>query len=280
MGSNRSGSRVISIGNYVIVLLTSDGIVEHGDDDDDDLNVTGAIKMSGFVRSSLILLVSIGIAPVAKVEAYCFGAGKNPSFTGPPKVEQIDLRTVKVSWSGLVQQAECADQFLVKYWEKAQGPNKFKTTELLKTDKFSIDIEVTPRVLYRFQAVAREDKGAILGIDWNRSPERDFKTSQHNKEVEPTSSAATEDDDNYQLNAADKDIITPNVVENQDQNPIFTLTVWKIGIIVVCGVVFLLIIVGVVYKFACSKKSEDSDIEEDDEDEDDDEFLEKEKFEA
>jgi hypothetical protein len=47
-------------------------------------------------------------------------------FTGPPKVEQIDLATVRVSWEGLVTQRECADQFLVKYWQRT-NPQSYLT---------------------------------------------------------------------------------------------------------------------------------------------------------
>jgi hypothetical protein len=42
-------------------------------------------------------------------------------------------------------------------------------------------VKVVPKVDYQFQAVAREDKGPIVGIDWNKSPLTDFKTSMHNK---------------------------------------------------------------------------------------------------
>jgi len=51
-------------------------------------------------------------------------------------------------------------------------------------------MQVTPKAEYQFQAVAREDKGTIGGVDWNKSPLTDFKTSTHNTnivvEVAPT----------------------------------------------------------------------------------------------
>jgi hypothetical protein len=57
-------------------------------------------------------------------------------FTGPPKVEQIDLATVRVSWEGLVTQRECADQFLVKYWQRT-NPQSYLTSDLVcKTQQF------------------------------------------------------------------------------------------------------------------------------------------------
>ena len=41
---------------------------------------------------------------------------------------------------------------------------------------------MTPKITYQFQAVAREDKGVIGGIDWNKSPTVEFKTSTGNRE--------------------------------------------------------------------------------------------------
>ena len=57
-----------------------------------------------------------------------------------------------------------------------------QTTDLVKTTDDSIDITVTPKIMYQFQAVAREDKGVIGGIDWNKSPTVEFKTSSTNRE--------------------------------------------------------------------------------------------------
>ncbi len=64
-----------------------------------------------------IHLILLALAP-GDVNAYCWEPGKNPDFTGPPKVEQVDMRTVRVSWFGLVKQRKCADQFLVKFWQR------------------------------------------------------------------------------------------------------------------------------------------------------------------
>ena len=36
--------------------------------------------------------------------------GKNPSFTAPPSILQLDLMTIWISWKGLVVNSECADQ--------------------------------------------------------------------------------------------------------------------------------------------------------------------------
>ena len=107
----------------------------------------------------LILLIT----PVPQASAYCWEPGKNPKFTGPPKVEQVNVRKVRVSWFGLVEMRDCADQFLVKYWPSS-SPSNYMTTTLVNNDVNAIDVEVTPFVPYEFQAVAREDKGLIGGI--------------------------------------------------------------------------------------------------------------------
>ena len=58
------------------------------------------------------------------VRGWCYGIGKNPTFTGPPRVEQMDdLSSVKVSWDGLVDYLECADNFLISYWIKGMQWN-------------------------------------------------------------------------------------------------------------------------------------------------------------
>ena len=216
--------------------------------------------------------------PVSLVEAYCWEPGKNPYFTGPPIVKQVDIQTVRVSWFGLVEMRECTDQFLVKYWQKID-PQGYKLTELVNPQVNSIDIKVAPKVDYEFQAVAREDKGSIAGVDWNKSPIAVFKTSAYNTEV----TDKPEKIDNPVVH------VQPSVDPNPQQDGVrkreepdkVALSIELIAIIVVCSVVFLLIVVGVVYKLACAQKSEE-DIEDDEEedDEDEDDIPEKEKFEA
>ena len=49
---------------------------------------------------------------------------------------------------------------------------------LVETSENAMEVEVTPGVMYMFQAVAREDKGVIGGIDWNKSMAVEFKTSR------------------------------------------------------------------------------------------------------
>ena len=123
------------------------------------------------------------------VYSYCWQVGWNPSFTRSPKIQQIDLATVRVSWDGIVSNRECVDQFLVKYW-KIRGIRMVKNARHQRgwTEGFMLsdqvdntvnytDIEVTPKVPYMFQAIAREDKGAVGGVEYNKSPAILFQTS-------------------------------------------------------------------------------------------------------
>lgn len=126
----------------------------------------------------LFLLLLQFVLNYDSVLCYCFGAGQNPGFTGPPQVSQIRLDLVRISWRNLVDKKECADNYVVKYWPKS-APNDYKLSELVDKNKNFVDLEVKPRVSYRFQAVAREEKGLIGGVDWNKSPLVDFTTSTH-----------------------------------------------------------------------------------------------------
>ena len=123
------------------------------------------------------------------VSSYCWQVGWNPSFTQTPKIEQIDLATVRVSWDGIVRNRECVDQFLVKYW-KIRGIRMTKNARHQRgwTEGFMLsdqvdnsvnftDIEVTPKAPYMFQAIAREDKGTVAGVEYNKSPAILFQTS-------------------------------------------------------------------------------------------------------
>jgi len=234
--------------------------------------------MDKLMSQMVLAAFLIGFTPVDHAEAYCWEPGKNPSFTGPPKVEQIDLRTVKVSWFGLVSMRECADQFLVKYWQK-NDPQAYKMTDLLPNDDFSTDIKVVPKVEYSFQAVAREDKGSIAGIDWNKSKTTDFKTSQYNNAVKPTATDRGGSSLNdVRQDSDDKPSVTVAGAGGGHSLDTQSMSVELIAIIIVCSVVLLLIVVGLIYKVACSKKSEDSD--EDEDEDDDDDIPEKEKFDA
>ena len=256
--------------------------------------------MFGLYCASFILTLVLH-APVSLVQAYCWQIGHNPDFTGPPKAEQVDLRTVRISWFGLVNYRHCTDQFLIKYWQKSD-PIDYELTDLVSKEVNSIDIKVTPKVEYQFQVVAREDKGIVGGIDYNYSPTIDFKTSAYNPEVkdppevvnvggggsglDTSSSSGSQPRETGRSQSELKPSSDPRTVQRRPEDKgsgleEVNLSIELIAIIVVCSVVFLLIVVGIVYKLACAQKSQD-DMEDDDDDDDDDEddIPEKEKFEA
>lgn len=52
-----------------------------------------------------------------------------------------------------------------------------KKFELFMFHPGIIPVQVIPKVDYQFQAVAREDKGPIGGVDWNKSPIAEFRTT-------------------------------------------------------------------------------------------------------
>ena len=60
-------------------------------------------------------------------------------------------------------------------------------TSFISTQVFFSTIKVTPRVEYTFQVIAREDKGSLLGVDYNKSKTTTFMTSRLNINNQPPS---------------------------------------------------------------------------------------------
>ena len=188
-------------------------------------------------------------------------------------MQQVDLRTVRVTWEGIVEYEKCVDNYLVKYWQKSD-PQGYKMTELIDKQHYTSDIEIIPKVNYVFQVIAREDKGGLLGIDYNKSDQKEFKTSAYNSNVKPTTpkpavvpKATVADNDNIVGPASD---LQDEVVREENGGKLLAgFNIELIAIIIVCSIVLLLILVGLVYKLTCAKKTEDID-DDDDEDEHDD----------
>jgi len=237
-----------------------------------------------------IVLAFISFLYVPLASAYCWEIGRNPYFTAKPVVQQVDLRTVRVSWNGLVESVECADQFLVKYWPR-NSPQDWIMTDLIQTDQFSTEITVTPKLPYVFQVIAREDKGSFAGIDYNKSDQTEFKTSAFNKNVSPTpkpkapsppsGGKPTEPATSNEVQSPPSKVedIVPREETVVQNNKLFaSLSVELMAVIVVCSVVLLLIFVGLIYKLACAKKTEDIDDDDEEEDEDDEDHFEKERL--
>ena len=95
-------------------------------------------------------LIILG-ATLPDCNAYCALLGQNPGFSAPPKVEQISLTSVRVSWEGLVTRIDCADQFIVKSWN-ARNPNDYQMSDLLPVTQFSYTVtDLVPNQNYVFQ---------------------------------------------------------------------------------------------------------------------------------
>jgi len=141
-----------------------------------------------------------------------------------------------------------------------------------------VDINVVPKVKYAFQAVAREEKGAIGGVDWNKSPQAVYQTSTtggqeytggertpfarfDNEKSELKGVRVTESD------AFDYDTtVGPKVRGWGMKLEIFILSC--VGLLVL-----LLITVGVIYRFGCAggkKLDEDEESAADSDDDGDD----------
>ena len=136
-------------------------------------------------RYIIVLHILLLCNSLKLANSYCWQAGWNPGFNGNPTVTQITITSVQVSWQGVVINVECADQFVVKYWKL--GTTNYKMSDLVANNIEAVILTgITPRVEYNYQVVAREDKGALLGIDYNRSPVVKFTTSRLAPNVKPS----------------------------------------------------------------------------------------------
>jgi len=97
-------------------------------------------------------------------------------------VEQLTLTSVRVSWAGTLQEAECADNILVKHYKGIHtGTYRISDPPLDTSVTSYIVYDVMPEVEYTYQVIAREEKG-LLGVDYNRGEKTKFTTSLHNRE--------------------------------------------------------------------------------------------------
>lgn len=172
------------------------------------------------------------------VHGYCAGLGANPGFRGPPRVEQVTLTSVRVTWTGLVTRGECADQFIVKSW-LARNPNDYKMSDLLPTTQFSFIVrDLVPNQDYVFQAIAREDKG-ILGKDWNKSDKTFFRTASYNPTVPPEEIAKS---------IGPSSVVNPEIAERKP------VSVFMLVGIVIASLLGALIVFGAVWNFIKIKR--------------------------
>lgn len=231
------------------------------------------------LASSLLLLFEIRLT-----SSYCTGPGKNPSFISGPTVEQVGLTSVVVSWEGLVKQLDCADQFVVKWWNR-NDPSDYQLSDMLMTSVTSFQANhLTPHRAYAFQAIAREDKG-WLGADWNKSPTVYFTTTRHNPTVapvhndvkHPTVDKRVEEELNPDYGFGEDEDLYKHpqkgrpLTEEEDTRG--TLSFLVIVGIVLAALLGVLVVVGVVYNITKKKEFEDDDEDGEDSDESSEDSL-------
>jgi len=193
------------------------------------------------------LLMALGLQVLPGCEAYCSILGPNPGFSSAPRVEQVSLTSVRVSWHNIVTKIECADQFIVKSWN-ARSPNDYEMSNLLPLSQFTYVVtDLVPNQDYVFQVVAREDKG-ILGKDWNKSPQTLYRTGRQNPTVPPNS-------DNTYTNPTREGPIPAR----SDQSRPNTQSVFTMGGITVGILLAVLILVGVFWNILQKRRRKTAD---------------------
>lgn len=203
--------------------------------------------------------------------SYCTGPGANPTFISGPTVQQVSLTSVLLSWEGLVKRLDCADQFVVKWWNR-NDPSDYELSEMLMTSTTSWQVNhLIPHRAYAFQAIAREDKG-WLGAEWNKSPTVHFTTTRHNPTVAPIQN-------NVKHPTVDKRVEVDELNEDygfgEDENlhknrekvrPLTEEEDTKMSFVVIVGIVLaallaVLVVVGAVYNITKKKKEFDENDE-------------------
>ena len=111
------------------------------------------------VGGFLPLLLLAVLDQASQANGWCVGIGRNPVFTATPRISQEGLGAVQISWSGMVEDLDCADNFLVSYWVRGQ-PHKYELTPFMSPKATGVTIsDLSTNVPYVFQVIARENKG-------------------------------------------------------------------------------------------------------------------------
>jgi len=206
--------------------------------------------------------------------AYCTWAGANPYWTGAPTVEQLTLTSVRVSWAGLLERADCADSMLVKHY-KGDNTNDFSMSDPLSVTTNSYIVrDVVPLQSYTYQVIAREEKG-LFGVDYDRSPKTKFTTRQSNTNIakdDPLPVTAEEAGGDTETAGEEEEgqqpVYNPEAADTGSSliNPPASGTAiggMKLEIfmgIVIGSLIVFIVAVGIVYN-CCRRKTADKDIE-------------------
>merc|ERR1712020_164174 len=84
--------------------------------------------------------------------------GPSCRFNSAPKVEQVAIDKVKVSWHDVVPNLGCLNEFIINYWEKGKSKVWDGTfVGPLGANQFSTEIKVTPSQSYQLQLKTRKN---------------------------------------------------------------------------------------------------------------------------
>jgi len=187
------------------------------------------------VMMSALLFLVISLVPLVN--------GGCTSKFGAPKVEQVALDKVKVSWDGLVPNfLSCWDFFIIRYWEEGKDEVHDATSVgPLGANQFSTEIKVKPRQRYVFRLKTTKRNKYSEGGSWGQSSTVEFIANPNYD----TQGPRNPDDGNKGNHDVDEKLSMPIEI--------------KYYIIAICGVIGGLIVIGIIYKlvckYACNKKS-------------------------
>ena len=109
-------------------------------------------------RGSIIFIFFIVVLQfVVQTNAFC-SKNKKPSFTGDPKVTQITVNKVRLSWKDIIQNQECVDDFFIKYKSFGKFDDTYKTVE---KNVREMEIPVDEYVKYEFVIKVRVNYGTM-----------------------------------------------------------------------------------------------------------------------
>lgn len=143
---------------------------------DNGVNADRLYKM----KEIYLLPILILILSVVKSWSFCVEAGKSTIFARPPRISQIHLHKVNVSWDGIVRNSECADGFFVQFWNNL---NEIKSTEEVEPGRTFIEVDVVPDLKYSYRVIAREESAGTKDAVWRQSPIFSFTTSSNPQET-------------------------------------------------------------------------------------------------
>lgn len=114
----------------------------------------------------LQLLLLFFSAFIHSVAPYCWKPNTNP-FLGVPEVHRIDASSVRVLWEEVFPNGTgCEDvDFLIKS-HPLDSPSNYKLSDFTLRGQRTATLAVPPGTDFIFQVIARENKGAGVGIEY------------------------------------------------------------------------------------------------------------------